>query len=984
MNKKLKIATAAVSVVMAGTMAFGMFGCSNGNGGGDSKPKVDEAGKLTWAENTTLNLNIGNQNSTAQQGISYVSKEISGTTYLPDGKQYSAGMLKPAWAAMQAQLSTTSKVNLVDKFENLGSGDQITTPITNKNLGDYDVITGSLEEINKNSSNFLNLTEYLDYMPNYKAFLTANPVTKYSLTGDYNGGMYAAPYFDGNDDIEKYSMMNHNWVKAILDTEIKATGTFKAQAEEKKKNKDYADLIVSDDASAESYMGTTGSYTVDTTDPAGTANAQGVIPTIKLKVNYDAAKTAALDESTELGKAIKAAAGDVKYDGESGNIVDLQNFAIKKSQGAVTGAQLSKILREYIKVAYQKADGSAFYTTLSDVFISASAGWDVDLLVAMGRCVVTCVGGTDGLANAQSVGQVFAVAGRQTTTQRRVDLVALAGELYGIRGLESRYEYTFFDKDGNIKDARADEKTYDTLSKFSKLTKEGLVCIGDASMTEQFKKASHNDLIKPISEGGKYGYTVVYEQYTTEELAEFTKDSGAEGQYKDSEGKVVADKDGFKLDKDGNKIVKNYIDADKNVKADKSGNLLDEKGNKIFDSWKAATINTNASGIQTFMLHDYVQTQTKVGLTGTKGETNPDVYNFGPVVNAVSKWDVNGNNTIEADEYFRFTESWRSVKNTGFCVPKSITGNKDKLSAVLAFIDYLFSTDGQLLMSYGPQSTNGNGENANGWWYATEATGVTLDTIADKVADATNYAPAQYSVKAAYKAQYFVYNGKIYTGTAYNGTQVPTLTTLNKTFYLGKEITVSGNKIQMGAKEGSNILVSEAGNYTNYARKIIGSTLPIGNKNQGFEYQATATVGISGAATVTKALLNGTLKHVKLTLDQGESAWYLIAPTALPMNKNQQDTLKNANQTKISGTYFYNNSKTNQTTNIFIDLLFYGLGSSKNICGQQSLGNYTTNNTGAKLVALLNASEFNYRLGIFRTGWYSINDYYKLGYNLAD
>ncbi len=950
MNKKLKIASAAVAVVMAGTMAFGMFGCGGGgDNGGDSvvKPKLDESGKLTWAANTQLNLNVGNSN-TKQQGISYTSSDLSGNTYMPDGKQYGAGALKPAWAALQTQLSTTSALKLNDSFQNLGSGDQVSTPIKNNNLSDYDVITGSLEEINKNSGSFLNLTDYLEYMPNYKAFLDANPVTKYSLTGDYKGGMYAAPYFDGNDDIEKYSMVNHNWVKEILDgndTKLATyTGTFKEQADAKKAKADYG-AIVSNASSATAYMGTDGSYTVDTTDPNGTADANGVIGTVKLKVNYGAALEAATGTSA-LATAISDATGGTAYpaDSTSGNIVDIQNFIINTTQGEVSGGKLAKVLQEYIKVAYQTEAGAQFYTKLSDVFLSASAGWDVDLLVAMSRCVVCSA---TALSNSKSdVEDVFAIAGRQQTTQRRVDLMALAGELYGVRGLESRYEYTYFDANGQIQDARGDASTYDILNNFNSLTKEGLVYIGTNDMTAKYTKVEIDVLTKPKSEGGEYGYV----------LKTKTEDG---------------------VEKDG------YYDEDGKLQADTQGNLLSTV------TYSATTIATDNSGVQTFMLHDYVQTQTLkgMGLADTK-------YNFGPIVNAVSKWDVDGDG--DHTDIMRFTESWRSVKNTGFCVPKSITGNTDKLSAVLAFIDYFFSTDGQLLMSYGPQSVKGNTEDADGWWYANEVTDKTPAEVGVKLADATNYAPAQYSVKKEYKGQYFIYNEKVYTGLAYNGTQIPVLTDLNASFYhgnstevitgyttnqQGQEVPVTVS-IKTGGGTGNNILISAKDNYTNYARYVIGSTLPIGNKNQGFEYQATATAGINGAATVTKALLNGTLKHVKLTLDENESPWYLITPTALPMTANEQQILKDSNQTKISGTYFYNNSKTNQTTNILIDILYYGLGSSANVCGQESLGNYKTYNTGAKIVTLINSSNFQNRVGIMENGWYAINKQYNLGYEL--
>jgi putative aldouronate transport system substrate-binding protein len=869
MNKSMKIASVAVATVMMGTMAFSIAGCSGDSnkkdkdlvGGKDVElsadltPKTDADGKLSWTAGTTLSMNVGNQNTSSQQGISYTAADISGTAYMPDGQQYSSGDLKPAWKELQTQLNVTFK----DTFQNKSSNTQITDPIDNKNLTDYDVITGSLQSISENSTQFLNLADYLQYMPNYTAFLNANAVTVYSLTGDENGAMYAAPYFDGNDDIEKYSMVNYLWVYDILDNDLKDySTTFAAQAAAKS-----ADGVTIDGtkASATAYMGQKGSYTIETTSLTDSTK------TVKVKVDYDAALAAAKDTSSELGAALNAAAGKA-YTEDSGNIVDLQNFVINAKSGEVTGKQLATILRAYVKVAYT-VDGKQFYSKLSDVFCSSSAAWDVDLLVGMSRCVVTC--SKDLTSSVDSEANIYAISARQTTTQRRVDLVALAGELYGVRGMESRYEYAYFDANGQLQDARADASSYELINNISNLTKEGLVLIGG----------------------------------------------------------------------------------------------LDANG-------KATTVSTTNSGTQTFMLHDYVQTQTKTGIS----TTDKTVYNFAPIVNAVSKWDTTGDGTHET--IMRFTESWRSVKNTGFCIPvESVRNNPEKLAAVLGFIDYLFSSDGQLLMSYGTQSTNGN-TNANGWWYANEASGVSLSEIATLVADETNYADAQYEVKDKYKSQYFIYKGKIYTGTYYNGTQVPTLTDANLKFYKGETVTVSGNDIK---QKTGNILISQVGNYTNYARYCIGSTLPIGNKNQGFEYQATAQCGIDGAKIVDTAIQNGTLKHVVLSLEDKQSPWYLEVPTALPLSGSGQSTLKSDAQTLISGTYFLNGSSTKQLTNIYIDLCYYGLGSSVNICGQTSEGTYKTYNTGASLVSML-GKDFTSRLSIMREGWETVNICYELGYEL--
>lgn len=882
MNKYKKIAMSAVAVVMAGAMLVPLAACKRNRPNDDRdysfnwdekptheagyapKTKEGKDNQLTYTmdKSITLNMNVGNQNSTAEQGITYrADKELSGTAKMPDGKSYAAGDLKPAWAGLSEQL----KVGFNDVFTNKGSAAQITDAI-NGTITNYDVITGSVTEINKNADYFLDLNQYMYYMPNYKAFLQSNPVAVFSLTGNDKGGMYIAPYFDGNDDIEKYELMNKKWVDVILGdgSVAAATDTFKAQADAKSNQK--AD---GSKASATSYMGTTGSWQVDTTDPADATK------TIKVTVDYNAALTAAKDKTTPLGAAIEAAAGKV-YDGASGNIVDLQNFAINAKSGAVTGAQLIAILRAYVDVAYKNGNNK-MYANRADVFNSASAAWDVDLMVAMMRCVVT---GTELFGDeANTMDKVFGLTGRQDTTQRTVDLYALGGELYGIRGMESRYEYTYINGNGELADARQNAESYDLLAKMGALADEGLLYVcatGDA-----------NQGTGPAN--GKISYN-------------------------------------------------------------------------------------NTGSIQSFMLHDYVQTQTKAAIDGSKGV--PEDYNFAPVVTPVSKWDVDGNASNGHEEIMRFTESWRSVKNTGFCIPKaSVKDKPEKLSAVLAFIDYLFSADGQILMTYGPMSTTGN-TNPDGWWYATESSKKLKDIVdSSKTIPATDYAPAQYTLKAstdaekATKKQVFVYNGKVYEGLAYADRNIPQMTTANKDFYLGKAVN--------GSQQGlNNIKVKAIGDYTGYARKIVGTTLPIGNKDQGFEYQATAQCGLDGAAIVATAINNGTIKHVKLTLTKDDSLWYMSAPTSLPFSSGDRTTLNNSQQTLFGSKYFYNESKTNWYYNVFTDLVFFGFDPTHKICGEN--GGEAMKENGTAYVAWLNGEGLNTRISIHKGSWKTLDKLYKI------
>ncbi|MDE6690717.1 MAG: hypothetical protein K2K04_01985, partial [Clostridia bacterium] len=273
MNKKLKIASAAVAVVMAGTMAFGMFGCTGGNddsgkgsGNGNVIGNTYEDLTLPTAKATTsaeeivsqlnskakLNTHVSNKNNAWQRLKKYsegtdVTTEgkqqkytvaesypattqlkfdvgddaaravsfanggiISGTVTLPDGKQYTTSSLKPAWAALEKSLN----LRVVDAFSK--KSDKIKDAAINTTagggLGDRDIITDGVETINQYSDKLLDLSNYIEDMPNYAKFLEENPVVRLSLTSNVtNGAMYAAPYFDGNNEFEKYVLVKKHW-----------------------------------------------------------------------------------------------------------------------------------------------------------------------------------------------------------------------------------------------------------------------------------------------------------------------------------------------------------------------------------------------------------------------------------------------------------------------------------------------------------------------------------------------------------------------------------------------------------------------------------------------------------------------------------------------------------------------------------------------------------------------------------------------------
>lgn len=78
------------------------------------------------------------------------------------------------------------------------------------------------------------------------------------------------------------------------------------------------------------------------------------------------------------------------------------------------------------------------------------------------------------------------------------------------------------------------------------------------------------------------------------------------------------------------------------------------------------------------------------------------------------------------------------------------------------------------------------------------------------------------------------------------------------------------------------------GNYTNFARFYLGSTLSFA-KSQAFEYNCTHPVGKEGAARLSNAIALGVIKHPELAIT--ENPWYSSVPTVLPITKEDSDTL---------------------------------------------------------------------------------------------
>ena len=626
--------------------------------------------ELSYADGTVLRMATG-YNST-KTGLSFDAEVAGEGITLADGVTYHAGDLKPTWVEVQNILG----IKIEDKYQGNSASDEF--DYWKERMGDVDMVSGTASKLTEYGEQgvVVNIGAYLDQMPNFKAYLEANPIVRLSITGNTDtGAIYFSPYFDGVNDIERMPLMRVDMVQKLLDGE----GEFSAEAS----NMTAAPVY-------EPYMPTSGKIEIETVKADGSG-------TETVTKDYDAA----------------------------GNIVAKMNEA-----GSIDGVTAVNMLRTYIDEAYNGYYG----TERSNLFVGQNAAWDADELVALLRCVV---------ANPQTLNGTDSIQGlfsrEDDNNQRRIDMFRFAGHLFGIRGLESRQDYLYFDVDGSLKDARQNPETYKALERMNAIAKEGLISVN------------------------------------------------------------------FMNTADGK--TKQYLEND--------------------------------SG---FMHYDYNQTQTLFN------DPSQGVFDEGEKYMAVMVPVACWQDGTEGGNYMRFTESWRSVKTDGWGISAAgVAGNNDKLNAALKLIDFAYSPEGMILMSYGPKAF--------------------IKTNAD--------------------GSYVTFN--------FNGQEMPEIADATR----------------------AELWEKASGNYTNYARQFLGSTLSFA-KSQAFEYQCTSDVGREGAGYISNAIGLGTIKHPILAVT--ENPWYMSVPTVLPTTKAENDMINTYTQLTSKGKF----SQSKGDENLFVNEIVAG------------------------------------------------------------
>ncbi len=430
------------SLLAASIVAVSMAGCSGGGettttttaapatttaGGGDtttttaapvdnaettttSAEAAAPAAELTYADGTVLRMATGY--NSPKTGLFFDADVAGSGITLADGKTYNTDDLKPTWVEVENKL----KVKFEDKYQGSKNA-SAEFDYWKEQLDQVDMVSGTAAQLTENGTAGLlvNIGEYLDSMPNFKAYLNENPIVLLSITGSTSGvnkgAIYFSPYFDGVNDIERMPLMRVDWIQKLLDGE----GEFTAEASGTTAAPSY-----------QPYMPTSGKVEVEVVNKEGTAVE-------KVTKDYDAA----------------------------GNIIQLMN-----DKGSMSGIEAVNMLRTYIDTAY----GGYYGTTRSDLFVGQNAAWDADELVALLRCVTS---------NAKTLNGTDTIQGlfsrEDNNNQRRVDMFRFAGTLFGVRGLESRQDYLYVGNDNKLHDARQEADTYVALERMNAMAKEGLI-----------------------------------------------------------------------------------------------------------------------------------------------------------------------------------------------------------------------------------------------------------------------------------------------------------------------------------------------------------------------------------------------------------------------------------------------------------------------------------------------------------------------------
>ena len=361
-----------------------------------------------------------------------------------------------------------------------------------------------------NNGNIVNLLPYIKMgkkgpLKNLAQWLEDHPNVYSQMIVDEGGkteGIYYTPYFDGLDQNEQQFNMNIDIVKALLDPESSLTDEAK-QYYNQAQTGDY-------DTKAMYASG----FAYNTPFISGITN-QEIAVARQTQTGLDTAGQARIDDNDRTAYTsaayvedkitVSIAAGDT--------IIDRMNALTVKN-----GKTLTECLKTYLNEKYGQYVGEGkLYKNLSDIYISTSACYNVDELIALLRCVKANPAFLSGNANATMI-PIFPRTGESGRIRRLISCM----QMFGIRGLEGEKDRYWITADGKLTDGRTQEFLLYGLTLMNQLQQDKLFPENEgwttdgSTVTGDFRKTALKD-----------GYAFMTNDYAN--VAAFNYESTNEG-----------------------------------------------------------------------------------------------------------------------------------------------------------------------------------------------------------------------------------------------------------------------------------------------------------------------------------------------------------------------------------------------------------------------------------------------------------------------
>lgn len=368
-------------------------------------------------------------NFEGNQGISLRENKYKN---IIENKTYVKGDLLPTWEYFSEKIGVSIRdasgyktYNNDDTYELFKDNNYMSESKENEYV---DLFYNSISNINEmaKEGKVINLLDYIDNMPNFKYFLECNPSIGHQIMQD--NAIYFTPHFNGYNEIENTFIMDTKMVKSVLD-----------------------------------------SYSIDsfdTTVNGGLNPAKNVVQAGKYTAYIDHEFNYP-NENTEVLVSKYPNTENIIIK-QTKNIITAQNELLASG---CTGKELAAQFKDYLSAAFGHLVGiGKTFNNYSDIFISESAAYNADELIALMRVIKANPGLLTGDPTAEI--EIFMPIG---ATNNHVDSILDFMQIWGIQGLDSKYDMLYFDANGKINDAASTIQTYHGLKYLSALYDEGLI-----------------------------------------------------------------------------------------------------------------------------------------------------------------------------------------------------------------------------------------------------------------------------------------------------------------------------------------------------------------------------------------------------------------------------------------------------------------------------------------------------------------------------